>query len=301
MSNLIKAYSIRYEEKIKTLDLNNKAEQMEQKFLDSEEGKRRLSATKDFEKLTFSEADEPDETDDRIDGEENFVAGIIPAANLDEQQEQIAQNEQKLLAQEQRLDEITAQSQEILSQAKEEAKRIFSEAESEAEERKQEIFSQARQDGYEAGCLEAKQELEDRKKELEEYEKELSRNYEKQVSEIEPAFVEILIKYIRKLTGVICDERRDIITYLIDSEIKQQENGKSYIVRVSPQDYETVVKQRERFEALIAQDAQLEIIEDRQLGRLKCMIEIDSRLFDCSLDVGVEGLIGDLKLLARAE
>ena len=48
----------------------------------------------------------------------------------------------------------------------------------------------------------------------------------------------------------------------------------------------------------VSKDTQIEITEDSALKRNECLIETDAGVFDCSLDVQLDNLIKDIRLLS---
>lgn len=55
---------------------------------------------------------------------------------------------------------------------------------------------------------------------------------------------------------------------------------------------------RERINGVVSKKVQIEIVEDPTFKRGQCMIESDSGIYDCSLDIQLENLIEAIKTMA---
>ncbi len=331
MSNVIKAYNIRYEEKAKKIDCNDRAEQLIKEYIEKN-GKLPLGAE---DNRDFNLSDIPDNDTNIAEGNSDggFIEGI-PAVRYDGDLENVLgekenktedniseesyaeespiepekvmkeadlqlMNDEYLKHQEEVKRKIEEESAKILEDAKTEVKRLMTQAVRDAEEAKEEIFEKARIEGYDTGFNEGVSKIEQLKQELEDKEKARIAEYEKQVQDIEPAFVDIVISLVQKLTGIEAEDNKEIIFYLIHQAIFNQTASNSYIIRVSKNDYDYVMAKKDSLQAFIKKGAVVEILEDHLLTKNQCLIETDSRIIDCSLDVQLKNLIKDLKLLSN--
>lgn len=285
LSNLIKAYSIKYNEnEKKTIDSNEKANEFQKMFL---------------EKLGFSSVHtgtvnmSEEFTAATLEGD-SFVAGIHPVAlveELDESQNPTVDLEEEHKKVKERMEE---EAKQILEDAEQKAKEILENANREATY----LLEKAKEDGYKAGNDAAMLELHQLKQELEDEEKKLKLEYESLMRDLEPKFVELLISFIKKLTNYAIEEKEEIILYLIEQAFGSCEASNSYIVKVSKEDYELVNSHKTELLWQLKEGVELEIVEDLLLTKTQCLIETDSRVIDCSLDIQLKNLISDLKLLA---
>ena len=162
-------------------------------------------------------------------------------------------------------------------------------------------LEQARAEGLEQGRQQAEEENAQARAELEQIKNQYREEYEKQVDELEPAFVEIVIKYVQKLTGIYADDKKEIILHLIDNALKDKHGNENFIVRVSEADFPVVSYSKDAIRGYLSEGAQLEVVADKLLERNQCMIETESRIYDCSLDGQLMSLIEDIRLLAEKE
>ncbi len=103
---------------------------------------------------------------------------------------------------------------------------------------------------------------------------------------------------MEKLTGVLLAEKQGIIAYLLEQAIRGIEPGMTYLVHVSAEDFPLANSKKGELLRDLKEGAVLEIIEDRTMQKGQCIIETDSRIFDCGIDTQMKNLAGDLRLLA---
>ena len=189
------------------------------------------------------------------------------------------------------LTEIHKQEEEILSQAREEA---------------EDIREQAKAQGYEEGFnqaqLEADKVLSQKMKEMEDkYNSrlnELEAEYQRMKSEMEPQLVDTLLELFTKVTGAIAENKREMILALVNGVLRNTELCSEYVIRVSDTDYNYLAANKHLIQNELAKDVKIDICVDSQFKRNQCVIETDIGVFDCSLDIQLENLIKDIRLLS---
>ena len=285
LSNLIKAYSIKYNEnEKKAIDLNEKANEFQRLYLE------KLGISTIYGEM---KGDAEEFTAATLDGD-GFVAGIHPVASVEEiQQEQQSLDslEEEYSRMKQRMED---EARQILEDARRQAEVILNNARSDAAT----ILENARKEGYQAGNDIAMSEINLIKQELENEKAMVEHDYRARLSELEPKFVELLISFIKKLTNYALEEKEEIILYLIEQAFQGSDSSGCYIIKVSNDDYELVNLKKSELLWHLKEGVELEIIIDPLLSKAQCLIETDSRVIDCSLDVQLRNLICDLKLLA---
>lgn len=297
LSNVIKAYAVRYNNDDKhIIDLNEKAEAIQKKYL--------MDHPKILQERVFS--------GESAENESGFVAGLhaLPVGIAGESSELTNEqlnklNEQQLFNYEEereaKLMQIEEEMQILLNGAKKQAKNILEEAKKQADKEKQILLRQSKEDGYKAGKAQAEKEIELLKTELEHEKEQLHREYEQKLEEIEPEVVSLLIALLKKLTGVVLEEKKEIIIYLVEQALLGLENSNLLIIRVSKEDYDLVFSKKTEIKGKLKEDTVLEVTEDPLLLKSHCLIETESRIIDCSLDVQLNNLIEDLLLLAGSK
>ena len=292
MSNVIKAYSISYDEPTKKLDMNEKAENFRRLYVEKIE----RQSEEDFSE----EADDGSsdtEFSEGIIGEKVVIKGS-EEETLSEQEKKILDKQREIKKLQSKIEELRVEAGKILDDAEEEAELMIEKARSEAESERDELINSYMQQGYEDGKLQAEREYNSLKAELNRKIKETEEEYEKQVSELEPAFVEIMIKYIEKITGIYSGDRNEVIMHVIHQAMTKQTPCRNFIIRVSHADYGTVLNSKPEILLWLPDGSQVEVVEDKMLNEGGCLIETDARIFDCSVDTQMKSLIEDLRLLA---
>ncbi len=284
MSNVIKAYNIRYTDDKKEIDMNQRAEEFQRLYIES------LPKFKEIEEIEEQSVQESYFlTDD---------SGMV-FPQTEEEIAQFCENaKQKLHTELQQLREAAEEECRLLRmEAEEECKKMIADSAKKTEDEKKQILSEAQKRGYEEGKEQAQIEAESLRQELKQQIAANALSYEKKVEALEPDIVEMIIGVVHNLTGVLLDERRDIILHIIRHSMLGIENSSSFIVRVSKDDYDFLnSRKQELLDEL--QGNKIEIVADPMLKRAQCTIETDTRIIDCSLDVQLKNLTSDLKMLA---
>ena len=257
MSNVIKAYSVRFEDKtIKTIDCHL----MRDSDINAKRNSRIVPEVQDTEGFV-----------------EGLQAVVVDPIITDEQMEEKATK--------------------IIEDARRDAKAILDKARLEAEQIKAEAHATASKKGYEEGREKSQMELQRRTAELEQLKQKQYEEYQNLLSELEPRTADILADLITKITGILVEEQKDVILYLVEQAFLGMDKADSYTIRVSREDYELVADKKDYLTALTGRSINLIIQEDPGLKKNQCLIETEQKLIDCSLDVQLTNLITDLKLL----
>ncbi len=285
LSNVIKAYSIRYNDHNKhVIDMNAAAEEKVKYYLDM---------------LQI----EDEKVNRKPSSEGGFVEGLMAAtveeSSIDDMtQEELNHVSEEFLNHQPSFEEVNEKAKAIIEEAKQEVSSMLEQAREDAVKVSHKIKEDAKQEGYQEGKELAKAELLKEQLAYEQRKRELEHAYEQKVKNFEPIFVDLLISYVKRFTGVILDDKKDIILYLLEQELLNIESSNTYLIHVSQEDFDIVNAKKSEISWKLKENADIEIVEDRMLSRAQCLIETDSRIIDCSLDVQLKNLVCDLKLLA---
>jgi flagellar assembly protein FliH len=255
---VIKAYSIRYEEETK-------------KTIDTH---LRIDKELEERRKALMAAAMPDP-------EEGFVEGI-PALVVDQLPSETDKEKAAL----------------ILEDAKAEAENIINQAKKDAEVIKNEAYLAAQKKGYEEGVLQANKETQKLKADCEAQARSLKEEYDRMAYSMEPQIADIIAALVEKITGIVIEDREEVILYLVDKTLKNLEKCDEYTVRVSKEDFEFVSMRKNLLLAAIGREVPLYIVEDMNLKKNQCLVETEFKVINCSLDVQMNNLIQDLKLIA---
>lgn len=195
-------------------------------------------------------------------------------------------------------EDLTLQTQEILDNARREGEEIVAQAHREAEQ----FIEVMKNEGYDQGLKAGAEEVENRKRQLEEEynlkREELNKEYQAKVADIEPKLVDTFINVFSNVTHTIAEDKKDMIIYLINSVMNNVDTCKEFVIHVSPDDYRFAINNQNLITGALSKEVHIEISEDSTLSRNECLIETDSGVFDCSLDVQLSNLVKDIKLLS---
>ncbi len=203
--------------------------------------------------------------------------------------------------------------EELLENARQEAEEILAEARGRAEavlaqanEQAVSIRKQAEESGYETGYSSGLQEgnekaaaeLSLQRSRMEEEQRRMEEEYRQKIEELEPYLVDIVADVFEKVFHVQFDDKKEILIYLIQQTILSTEGTKDFQVRVSLKDYEFMETHKNEITERVGGAVHVEIMADASLSERQCMIETDSGIFDCGLDVQLDHLIKALRSLS---
>lgn len=227
---------------------------------------------------------------------DGFITGL--AAEVVEQLEGVEEESAASAEPELNLEQIEEQAQEIIAQANEEADNIIAQAEAQAGQ----IREKAKEDGYNNGRIQVERELTERKQQLEQQyaqmQQQLEAEYNEMKNKMEPELVETLLDVFAKVTHTIADDNKEIVLHLINGVMKNSENCHEYIIKVSPEDYNFVLNNQGKIYCAMTNEVQIDVVRDSTLKHNECVIETETGVFNCSLDVELSNLIKDIKLLS---
>lgn len=196
-------------------------------------------------------------------------------------------------------EDVQDNAEDILNQARAEAEEILNNAREQAELIKMQAYEEGKEQGYSDGVIEYEQKTTQMEMELNEKILQNERDYEQHLMNLEPEFVDIMIALIEKITGIVIEDKKDIILHLVDRAMKQDTKSNQYMIRASKEDYEFLEDNKDKLYHSAGDEAQILIEEDKSLAKNQCILETDTKIIDCSLDIQLKNLCEDLKLLSR--
>lgn len=239
----------------------------------------------------FMDGISPSMVESLIGTEEDATAATMEPLSVEVIQEQ-----------QQEVEALKEHAETIVRNAQEEADGILQEARIGAAQIKAEAAKQGHDEGYQKGFEQAEQDGEarcaEKLKELEDDRLRLEEEYQELKAQLEPQIVDKVLSVIEKVTGIVYENNKDILLHLINQVLADIEESGEYVIKVSHEDYDFVLGKQSRLYNASAKDMNIEIVEDRSLKAGKCLIETDGGIFDCSLDVQMDQLVKDMRLLA---
>ena len=196
------------------------------------------------------------------------------------------------------LENANAEAERIIEDARLQAEQIIADANKNAAA----AFEEAKQNGYYEGNEKAQEEMNIKQAQLEvEFDnkrKELEQEYNNLKESIEPELVEVITDVFRKVTGVVAEDNQEIILHLINDVMHNADGSRDYVIKVSPDDYKFLVNNQGKIYCAMSREVNIDIVEDATLERNQCMIETNTGIFNCSLDIELNNLIKNIKLLS---
>ena len=207
----------------------------------------------------------------------------------------------------------TAQSQEdvnnqiaaALEEANEQAQTIRDEANevlAQAHMEARKIIEDAKRTGYEQGAQNAREEYNAKADELaRDYEAkkaQLEKEYNDMKASMEPELVETITEVFKKITYTVAEDNKDIIIGLINGVMKNTDISNEFIIKVSPEDYKFLVNNQGKIYCSVSKEVTMDIVEDATMKKNQCIIESDTGVYAFSVDIELNNLIEDIKLLS---
>ncbi|MCR5846562.1 MAG: hypothetical protein K6G75_00360 [Lachnospiraceae bacterium] len=190
-------------------------------------------------------------------------------------------------------------SSDIIARANSEAEKIIREAQIEAEKIKDKAYKAARATGYDEGLNAGKEALVEKELLLNKQREELNEEYKAKIDEIEPALVDVLTDIYEHVFQVDFSDRKEVIYHLAKNTLASMETGKTYTLRLSPDDFNFLTMQkRELVKGSGIPVESLEFIEDKSLTQGNAFIETGGGIFDCSVTTHLENLRKTLQVLS---
>ncbi len=190
------------------------------------------------------------------------------------------------------------EAEDLLADARSQAEAILTDAGSQAESIREEAKNTGFDEGYQEGTAKAEAELAELRSQMEEEQRQLEEDYRQKVRELEPHLVEVVSDVFEKVFHVHFDDKKDVLIYLIEKVILNAEGIKDFQVRVSRADYDFVERHRDAISKEVGASIQVEVLADASLQEHQCMIETDSGVFECGIDVQLDNLLATLKSLS---
>jgi len=223
--------------------------------------------------------------------EDGFVAGLqMEVVDAVPKEPEIKPEEIRQMAQE--------EADAMLADARSQVDAMLADAKNQAEA----MQEQARKEGFAAGQQEgnarAREKLDELAGELEREHQRMEEDYQQKIRELEPYLIDVVADVFEKVFHVQFDDKKEILLYLIQKVILNTEETKEFQIRVSLKDYGYAEEHKSEIQEKVGASVHIEIMSDAALQERQCMIETDSGIFDCGMDIQLDNLIKALKSLS---
>lgn len=311
MSNMIKAYSVRYKEDQKVVNVDERAEKLNRIRELLFAGQNAATSNAEgfiggIDAIALEEAPEQEQEMQLFSAEDGDASAevAIPASNQG-MQHSISPEEKQALIEAERISlriemekELRTQADIIIAQARQQAAVVIEKAKEEASAEVNALFEKAQQEGYASGVAKLNEERAALEAQYKAKECLCQEQIEQKEKDLEPKATQVVIGLVSALTGVVLEQNRGVVSYLVTKALGEAERSNNFLIRVATEDYEAVKADTEKFHSLFEREVTIEVVQDTVMKRGECMIETDYNIIDCSLGTQLEGLLSDLQLLS---
>lgn len=161
----------------------------------------------------------------------------------------------------------------IIKEAEYEAARVVDEARAEAEGRTRATLEEAWQKGYGEGMDAAKEQYASIIAEAGEVRDSALAEHDEVLAGMEEEIVGLVTAVAAKVVGNELATNPDTVLYLVRQALDRCSNKNGLVLKVSPEDYEYIVENRDRLDALAAGSADMEIKRDPTLEQGACLVD----------------------------
>ena len=174
--------------------------------------------------------------------------------------------------------------------ARERAQKILEDAKADAEAirkaAQEEGFAKGLEDGNMEAMRRADEYLEKISRERDQALAQAREEMMENITDTEEQIVDVACKLIQKLTGILVDDYKPVMIYMINQVLNEDE------------DYTYIADNADRLSGAANPGITIEIFSDTKLQKGQCQIESDTGIVDLSMDVQVRNLITAIKLLS---
>ncbi|MDD7643091.1 MAG: FliH/SctL family protein [bacterium] len=282
MSNVYRNnYVIRGEQVTRVINTNDMiAERMQAIVNEQKQAQRAELLRRREEAIASGEAD----------GEPEFTEGLF-AQELELEAEPEPQIDY--------VEQAKEQAQQILEEANAKAVMIHNKAMKEADTLREMGRQEGYQKGFESAVREADEKLQAGEEALAFREQELKEQYDRAMAELEPQLLDTILTVFEEVFRVQFSGKREMLLSLVKHGMRGIRETKQYKIRVSEAEVSFLRAHKEELQEKVGGDVQIDIVMDPDLSESQCVIDADSGVYDCSLDVALENLTRDLRSLCR--
>ena len=258
------------------------------------DGKRIINADERYVNRNVAVTNiQPAFQEETIPGSEEILDGFLAGLNAEEVFVEPEIEPEDLIAQ------AKEEAEAILATAQAEAIRISDNARIEAEK----VFERSKLEGYNEGSAKLRAEVADEKarmkEELIELKHQLKEEHQTRMETMESDIIDAMIKVFRHVFNIQFDNKKQILLYLVHNTLMNVEVGKEFHIRVSSANYKFFESRIGDIKEKIGNDIEIEIVNDMTLGPEDCIIETESGVFNCGIDMELANLEKDIRSLCE--
>jgi len=187
----------------------------------------------------------------------------------------------------------------ILSSASENAAKMVEDAKEQAEEAARQIEKDALERGYAEGLKSGASEGERLRSEADAVLEDARRQRDEIIGSIERDVVELIAKLLNKLLVNTIEINPAIVAMLVRGQLGNMNATGDVTIRVSPEDYDEVLRQRDEIAGAVDTSVNIEITKDVTFKKAECILETPLGSVDISLESSYRMLKENLTYLFK--
>ena len=230
---------------------------------------------------------------------DGFLAGLSAEVVDVESLEEVEYEAEPQPTPEEILEEARREAEQIIATAKAEALQIETEAQRQADM----LYERRKHEGYKDGVSKLQDELIERSEAMQmdyqEKERLLKNEYNQKMDALENDMVDIMIQVFHKVFHVQFDNKKQILMHLIKDTLLGIDAGKHFIIRVAECNYKFIESHVADIKEKIGNDVTIDIVKDALLEESDCMIETETGIYNCGIEMVLSNLEKDIKSLCR--
>ena len=199
------------------------------------------------------------------------------------------------------VDGANLQADAILVTARLEAEAMRKRAKEEIEQERTLALMDAKKSGYDEGYNEGEAAAKGLVDEAKRLKAETEAQREAAIKRLEPELVELIIRIVRKLVSDTMKLKPQVVMHLIRQGLAQSNFTGDITLRVSKEDYDNVVSNKDELLKLMERGADLIVTKDFSLNQGDCVIETPFGVIDSSLEMQFEEIRESLSLILEGE
>lgn len=164
-------------------------------------------------------------------------------------------------------------AEEILKKAQESADGLVEEASIKMEEEREIVLEQARKNGFEDGYDQAMRQFEDLIQEAGEIKQQAIDEYKDFIDSVEEEFISLVFDIARKVVSSELTTKKEDIIDIVRDALEACKNKEYILLKVSEEDYESIMKAKNKLLAMVKGIGEIEIKVDRSLEHGGCLLE----------------------------
>lgn len=193
--------------------------------------------------------------------------------------------------------EAKEKAEELLAQANAEADEIRKAAREEADELRKKAMEEGRAEGMEQGMQEGAAVYDAKLESIGKREQQLQDSYLEQMRELEPKLVHTITDVVSHVFHVQFHDKDEIVLYLVKRAMESIDGPKEFTIKAGPKQAAYLEEHKQELLECVGQNVTLDLVTIHSMNEGECIIETDTGVFECGMDVQLDNLIRDIQSL----